>query len=95
MARYQKRGVADPFLSRRSLAFVKHSSTRQTVTPLNLPKSKDDAQTSRDLAEINKEYREKEFNVASVNGPHSLGEQHYPKSFFLTPKKEDDDAGSQ
>lgn len=48
---------------------------------------KDDANTSRELAEINREYAAKERLVRSGIGPASApSEERYPKSFRIKPK---------
>lgn len=91
--------MADPFLNRRSAAWLKRARSSQTTTGASLPRGKDDVQASRDLAAINREYLDKEFSVASAMGPHSTPEQHYPKVLKALPlpeehyaKKEDEDA---
>lgn len=94
MSKRSKNGMVDPYATKRVGASTR-IGFRQATIPLargKTPGFKDDAQTSKDLAAINREYRDKEFAVASSNGPHSTPEQHYPKSFFITPKKEEEDA---
>lgn len=52
---------------------------------------KDDAETGRALAEIGRSAADKEYSIATAAGPHSTpSERHYPKSFRIPVKKEDE-----
>lgn len=93
MAKRTKNGIVDPFETRRQGGHHTRPG-RQTTIPISHMKNKgmkDNATTAKELAEINREYRAKEQALASAGGPHSTAERHYPKSFFITPKKEGDD----
>lgn len=90
MAKRSINGMVDPYMTRR-MGKNYRKIRIQRVVPLNHKGQaglKDDAQTSRDLSEINREYQDKEAALASANGPHSTPEAHYPKSFFIVRKKE-------
>jgi hypothetical protein len=82
MAKRTKNGATDPFITRR-VGASHRKNYRHTLVPIARKGPKDNAVTGRELAEINKEYREKEDSLASAAGPHSTPEQSYPKSFFI------------
>lgn len=95
MAKRTKNGVVDPLEGRRQGTLRTRHPWETTITLGQMKNKglKDNATTAKELAEINRQYREKEYAIASAGGPHSTGERHYPKSFFLTPKKEEDSDG--
>jgi hypothetical protein len=88
MAKRTRNGWVDPLVTRRVGASQKKGQRRSSDS--HSPRGfKDDAKTSKTLQAINREYLDKELVLASSIGPSSAPTPHYPKSFFLKPKKED------
>ena len=82
-------GLSDPHLHRRH----KKSHKRSTNLPFNardVAHIKDTPETSRALDKIRQAAIEKEYSTKASIGPHSTPtERHYEKSFFLKPKKDE------
>lgn len=91
MARRTRNGATDPYITRR-VGGSHRKAYRQAVVPIQGRKAgvRDDPETMRALVDIGREAREKEAEIASAGGPHSLPEErHYPQSFRIPPKKEE------
>lgn len=93
MARRTRNGASDPYIRRRAPRSHQRGNHRQAVVPVRGKQAgvKDDAETGRALAEIGRSAADKEYSIATSAGPHSTpSERHYPKSFRIPVKKEDE-----